>query len=51
VEREAFAEASFPDDTYDLTPATFADVDPALVEPAIQWGAAKAFVHKRRHGS
>ena len=51
VEREAFAEASFPDDIYDLTPATFADVDPALVEPAIRWGAAKAFVHKRRHGS
>jgi hypothetical protein len=40
----------FPDDLYDLTPATFADVDPALAEVGIAWGAAKAYVHIRRHG-
>lgn len=50
VERDGFAERAFPDDIYDLSPATFADVDPALAEIAITWGAAKAFEHKRRHG-
>jgi hypothetical protein len=44
---------SFPDDVYDLTPASFADVDPALHEPGLVWGAAKAHVHlarRRRQG-
>jgi hypothetical protein len=50
VERDPFAERAFPDDLYDLSPASFADVDPELAEVAITWGAAKAFVHKRRHG-
>jgi hypothetical protein len=38
---------------YDLTPASFADVDPALHEPGLVWGAAKAHVHlarRRREG-
>jgi hypothetical protein len=48
--RDRFAERAFPDDIYDLTPASLADVDPALTEPGIAWGAAKAFEHKRRHG-
>ena len=48
--RDRFAERAFPDDVYDLTPAALADVDPALTEPGIAWGAAKAFEHKRRHG-
>jgi len=53
VVRDEFAERSFPDDDYDLMPATWSDVDPALHEPGIAWGAAKAFVHKarRRAGS
>lgn len=50
VARDRFAEEAFPDDVYDLTPATFADLDPALADPGLAWGAAKAFVHKRRHG-
>ncbi len=49
VERDPFAEASFPDDDYDLSPASFSDLDPGLGEVAIRWGAAKAFEHKRRH--
>ncbi|MBV9660472.1 MAG: hypothetical protein JO337_04880 [Acidimicrobiales bacterium] len=48
VARDRFAEQAFPDDAYDLSPASFADVDPALSEIAISWGAAKAFEHKRR---
>jgi len=39
----------FPDDVYDLTPATFADVDPALADPGMAWGAAKAWTHRQRH--
>lgn len=48
VVRDEFAERSFPDDAYDLMPATWSDVDPALHEHGIAWGAAKAFVHKAR---
>ena len=50
VQRDRFAEETFPDDIYDLTPASFADLDPELAGPGLAWGAAKAFVHKRRHG-
>jgi hypothetical protein len=48
VERDEFEVRSFPDDVYRLTPATFADIDPALAEPGLRWGAAKAFVFKAR---
>ena len=44
VQRDEFAERSFPDDVYDLAPASFADLDPALHEPGLVWGAAKAHV-------
>jgi hypothetical protein len=50
VARDPFAERTFPADVYDLTPASWADVDPALTDLGIAWGAAKAFEHKRRHG-
>jgi hypothetical protein len=49
VRRDAFAESSFPEDEYDLAPASLADVDPDLVELGLAWGAAKAMVHRRRH--
>lgn len=49
VERDAIQERLLPDDVYDLSPATFADVDPALAEPGMLWGAAKALAHRRRH--
>ena len=48
VVRDADAEARFPDDDYDLTPAAFADLDPSLHEPGLVWGAAKAHVHLAR---
>jgi hypothetical protein len=38
----------FPGDVYSLTPASFADIDAALHEPGLAWGAAKAFVHLKR---
>jgi hypothetical protein len=44
VVRDEQAERLFPDDAYDLTPGAFADVDPALHEPGLVWGAAKAHV-------
>jgi hypothetical protein len=46
VDRPAFEAQAFPDDVYDLSPATWADVDPALHEPGLAWGAATAYVHK-----
>jgi hypothetical protein len=49
VERDKFARERFPDDDYDLTPATWSDLDPSLHELGLTWGAAKAFVHKQRH--
>lgn len=51
VRRDRFSEERFPDDDYDLTPASFSDIDPALFEPGVAWGAAKAWVHKQRHGT
>ena len=51
VERDEMQERLLPDDVYDLAPATFADVDPALTEPGLRWGAAKAWTHRRRHGA
>ena len=48
VPRDAQAREHFPDDVYDLAPARFADLDPALYEPGLVWGAAKAHVHLRR---
>lgn len=49
VARDQFSEERFPDDVYDLTPAAFADIDPALQQPGIEWGAAKAWAHMQRH--
>ena len=49
VRRDEFAERAFPDDIYDLSPASFADVDPSLHEPGVVWGAAKAHIHLTRH--
>ena len=49
VRRDEAQERLFPDDVYDLNPATFADVDPALADLGVAWGAAKAWAHRRRH--
>lgn len=48
VERDESARSMFPEDDYDLTPASFAELDPALTEVGIVWGAAKAHVHLAR---
>lgn len=51
VDRDDFDRERFPDDDYGLTPAAFADFGPAVADAGIAWGAAKAWVHKRRHES
>ena len=51
VARSPEDEAHLPDDTYGLTPRTFADLDPSLHELGIRWGALKARAHLRRHRS
>lgn len=48
VVRDEFAEANFPLDVYDLSPASFGDVSPELQELGIAWGAAKAHTHLQR---
>ncbi len=48
VVRDRDAEARFPGDVYDLTPAAFADIAPELHEIGILWGAAKARAHLAR---
>lgn len=48
VVRDPHAERLFPDDAYDLVPGAFADLDPAVHDPGIHWGAAKAHVLLRR---
>jgi len=50
VVRDAAAVARFPDDEYDLCPTSFAELDPALADAGVRWGAAKAhvFLRKRR---
>src|SRR5437868_3044900 len=49
VVRDEQQERLFPEDVYDLAPASFADVDPALADVGMAWGAAKAFEHLQRH--
>ena len=51
VERDADAVRLFPDDAYDLSPASFAELHPDLRGPGLEWGAAKAHVHRRRPGA
>lgn len=50
VRREPFAENAFPDDIYDLSPATWSDIDPGLQDAGIAWSAWKAheFLRRRR---
>jgi hypothetical protein len=49
VVRDEYDEAHFPDDVYGLTPRTFTDVDPSLLDVALVWGAAKARASMVRH--
>ena len=49
VMRDEHQERLFPEDVYDLAPASFADVDPSLTDVGLAWGAAKAFEHLQRH--
>lgn len=53
ADRDDFSRRAFPDDLYDLAPASFADIHPDLAGPGIAWGAAKAHVvmaRRRRPG-
>lgn len=49
VQRDEFEQRSFPDDIYGLSPATWVDIHPDLVEPGLEWGAWKAAVIISRH--
>jgi len=47
--RDRMAAEMFPHDFHDLGPGSFADIDPDLVGPGVEWGAARAHVHLHRH--
>ena len=49
VRRDEMRAGSFPDDVYDLAPATWSDVDARLHEPGLVWGASKARAVIDRH--
>ncbi|MCU1494024.1 MAG: putative acetyltransferase [Acidimicrobiaceae bacterium] len=49
LRRDAFVSERFPDDVYDLTPASLAALGEETGELAIIWGAAKAHEHRLRH--
>ncbi len=50
VERDPVEVRARPDDLFELSPARFADIDPDLHDLGLAWGAARAMVHRRRHG-
>jgi hypothetical protein len=48
VVRDEFAERAFPDDGYDLSPATWRDLGDEVHEAGLVWGAWKAKQHLDR---
>lgn len=48
VDRDPVDVELHPDDLYGLVPASLAEIDPALAEVGVRWGAAKAHVHLLR---
>ena len=50
--RDDFAIKTFPADIFDLSPATWSDIDESLQEPGLIWGAwkAKTVLDRRRGG-
>jgi hypothetical protein len=50
VRRDGFKEHAFPDDVFDLAPATWTDIGPAVQEAGIVWSAwkAKTVLDRRR---
>lgn len=51
VDRDAQARSLHPDDVYDVTPGAFVDFGADAQQAGLEWGAAKAFVHLRRHAT
>ncbi|MDQ6928336.1 MAG: hypothetical protein M3159_06695 [Actinomycetota bacterium] len=51
VQRDEAQRRLFPDDPYDLAPAVLGDIDPALTQVGLVWGAHKAMTHLQRHGA
>jgi hypothetical protein len=49
VERDQFRERAFPDDDYDLAPASLSDIAPHLTDLGLKWGAWRARKYLDRH--
>ena len=50
-ERDPFDMRARPDDVYSLGPMSFEELSAEVHRAGIEWGAAKAFVHKQRNTS
>lgn len=48
AQRGAFAQAAWPEDIYELTPKSMADIDESLEEPFTRWDAARKLAGARR---
>lgn len=48
--RDPFDERIDPDDPYGFGPRSFAELGEPVGDAGLRWGAAKAFVHRHRHG-
>jgi hypothetical protein len=46
--RDPEQERLFPDDPYDIVPASFGDLSPEAGDAGIAWGAARAYTHLER---
>lgn len=49
VERDPFDQRARPDDMFALGPMSFIELGPEVHSAGIEWGAAKAYLHRRRN--
>lgn len=49
--RDPFTADRFPEDIYELTPASWSDLGEEVNDLGIRWGVMKAFLHKQRHSA
>lgn len=47
--RDSFLVEQFPDDVYNLNPASFSELSERLGPMGIAWGAARAYLHQSEH--
>lgn len=51
VARDPFEQRANPDDVFGVAPATWGDLGDEVLAAGMQWGAAKAYLHRKAHRS